>query len=164
MTVPTPIAEPNPETLAALAAISWTSSLTPEERKLFASFGEIIAIRGKDVVIREGLVCQHLYFVLEGMLSVRQNSDGAETVVGVVGVGEPIGEMTMVSRRPATNSVVALEPCKLWRISHYDVMSFIYDNPQPGIEILLALLQHISQRLANVNSDLAAMLNSRHQH
>lgn len=159
-TVPDPTAEIfSGETLPG---ISWLSSLSEDERSLFSRYGSKVDVEAGETLIREAVNQPYFYFVLKGMLSVRRTSDdGVESVVAVISAGESIGEMTMMSNGPASATVVTLEPCHLWRISHEELMKFISENHETGNKILLALLSTVSERLLAVNSDLAMLLSER---
>lgn len=141
-----------------LPGISWLESLTPEERQLFTSFGEIISLPPKEIIIREGEAQPYLFFVLKGMLSVRRG----DAVVAVVCEREFLGEMTIATKnRLASATVLALEPCEVWRMSQKTLMRFFDEHKEAGLKILLALLSTVSERLYAVNTDLAELLNER---
>lgn len=144
-----------------LPAISWLTSLTEEERELFSTYGSKIAVEPENVVICEGEPQPNFYFILQGTLSVKRGRGENESVVGVVSAGESLGEMTMVTRGVASATVLTLERCELWRISHDDLMRFIREHKEAGNKILLALLCIVSERLQLANSDLAILLSER---
>jgi CRP/FNR family cyclic AMP-dependent transcriptional regulator len=144
-----------------LPPISWIANLEQADREAFSSYGEMTLIPSESILIQEGEKQPNFYFVLKGMLSVKQSSEGHESVVGVVGAGESLGEMSMVSGGPASATVTTLEECQLWRISHDNLMRFILDKPVVGNKILLALLCTVSERLHAVDSDLVMILNEK---
>lgn len=144
---------------AVLPSKGWLTSLTTEEREMFSSVGEIVNVEPQKMIIQENTPQPYFFFIISGMLSVRHG----DAVVAVVCSGEFLGEMTIVTSGLASATVVSLEPCQLWRMSHTALMQFIDENKAIGIKILLALLSTVSSRLQAVNSDLADLLASRHK-
>lgn len=140
-----------------LPSTGWLASLSEEERKLFSSFGEVFSVEPKKALIRQDETQPYFFFVLKGMLSIRRG----DAVVAVVASGEFLGEMTIGASGKASATVVALEPCEVWRMSHETLTQFIYAHKDAGIKILLAFLSTVSERLQAVNSDLADLLSER---
>ncbi|MFZ5806181.1 MAG: Crp/Fnr family transcriptional regulator [Verrucomicrobiota bacterium] len=149
--------QPETVTHPVLPPQGWLATLTDQERILFSSFGETIQLKQQQILIQEGQAQPYFFFITEGMLSVRRG----DIVVAVVGSGEFLGEMTIVTNGAASATVTTLEACSVWRMSHEKLMKFIYEHHEIGIKLLLTLLSTVSERLQTVNSDLADLLAER---
>ena len=84
------------------------SVLTDEDLEWMIDVGSVAAYTPDDVLIREGTDIDRLFIVLTGTLGVRIANLG-DRVVGRMGPGEIVGELSFVDSRPTSASVEALE-------------------------------------------------------
>lgn len=117
-----------------------------ERRKLVSSFDEVTVAPGT-VIIGEGTLNHHTYFVVEGRLAV--HICGAE--VAKVGPGEPVGERTALGARVANATVVAAEPTRLLILDHRRLATVVADN-----EAVEAALRELIARREAATTAIAA--------
>jgi len=79
-------------------------------------------------VVREGETPAALYFVLSGRLGVRIPEFG-NAVVGTLGPGRVVGEISLIDSRPATASVCALENSQLLACSRNEISHRLAADP-----------------------------------
>ncbi len=115
--------DPRTDLLSELTALGGLSGR--ERRKLASSFDDVTVPAGT-VLITEGSVNHHTYFVVDGSLIVRVC--GAE--VATVGAGAPVGERTALGARVANATVVAAEDTRLLILDNRRMAALASDNPR----------------------------------
>jgi CRP/FNR family transcriptional regulator, cyclic AMP receptor protein len=91
------------------------SILADEDVDWMAVSGKIQTVPGGTVLVREGQAVDSLYLLVDGSLRV-EISQLKPRVVGVLGPGEIIGEISFVDSRPASATVIAETPANILRI------------------------------------------------
>jgi CRP/FNR family cyclic AMP-dependent transcriptional regulator len=77
--------------------------------------GQPIPVRAQTPLIREGVVLDALFIVLEGTLKVTVASQPGKTLA-TSGSGEVLGEISMLDSRPPLATVTAETDCRVLRI------------------------------------------------
>jgi CRP-like cAMP-binding protein len=137
-----------------LPPIGWVAHLKEEDRDLLATYGEFIGVHPDHDMIREGDEQKSVYFVISGKLEVRKQGLDDDIIVGVVGEGGSIGELSLFDPAPANASVRALEFSQVWRIDRDSLMGFMADSPVAGNIILQGICEILSRRLREANAQL----------
>lgn len=113
-----------------------------------------------EVLLKEGETANRMYFVEKGLLFGRVNRDGRDVVNWFADEGDFVTSMySFISRRPAHESIEALEECILQVIS-YDDLQTLYRR-SPSFERLGRLLTetdyiHLEERALILQSSSAA--------
>jgi len=134
--------------------MGWVAALKEEDRDLLASYGDYMGVHPDHDMIRQGEPQERVYFVISGKLEVRKQGLEDDIIVGVVGEGESIGELSLFDPAPANASVRALEFSQVWRIDRDSLMGFIADSPVGGNTILRGICEILSRRLREANAQL----------
>jgi len=113
---------------------------------------DAIHLRAGDVLYREGEESDAVYFIENGRLEVRRETDPAAPALAVLGKGEIIGEMGVVRATVRSASIVAVSDATLSRI---DGPTFIKAFGGPD-GLALKLLRMVCDRLSAVNENNAA--------
>ena len=78
-----------------------------------------------EVVVQQGDVARHMYFIITGTVSVvRYLENGEEEVLGDLGGGDHFGELAILTEEPHAEAVRARRFCKMFLIekADFDVM------------------------------------------
>ncbi|WP_377640941.1 Crp/Fnr family transcriptional regulator [Oryzobacter terrae] len=131
----------DPGLLAALPEASRRAVLAASVRRRYA--------RG-EVVFHEGDLAETVHLVAEGRAAVRRGTPAGDTVIlAVVGPGELVGEMAMLSSEARrTTTVVALEPTVTMTIAFGELDRLRRDDAAVD-RFLLELLAHRVRRLSD---------------
>jgi CRP/FNR family cyclic AMP-dependent transcriptional regulator len=106
------------------------------------------------VVVSEGDETDSLYVVLSGRVKVFiAGDDGREVVVNVIDAGDYFGELSLDGGARSA-SVMTLEPCRLFVISHGDVEGLLAANPQFARDLIQKLIGKVRSLTGKVR-DLA---------
>lgn len=108
------------------------------------------------VLIGEGDFGDFGLFVLRGKVGVfKRDASGATRRIGEAGIGETLGEMSMVDGQPRTASCIADEEVDFAVLDRDGLSSIIADDPKLGAKILIELVQHLSAKLRSASQRLA---------
>ena len=116
----------------SIAAPEWLrqsplfSTLAEADLRTLLSGMEIVDLSARDVLFQQGTPSDGLYIVINGRLQAAVSEGSGNRVVGAMGRGEVIGEISLLTEEPRTATVSALRdstvaklPLATWkRLSH----------------------------------------------
>jgi CRP/FNR family cyclic AMP-dependent transcriptional regulator len=106
------------------------------------------------VVVNEGDETDSLYVLLSGRVKVfTTGDDGREVVLNVIEAGDYFGELSIDGGTRAA-SVMTLEPCRFFIISHQDVEGLLTANPAFARDLIHKLIGKVRSLTGKVR-DLA---------
>lgn len=98
-------------------------------------------------IIEYGGPCSTLYLVWQGLLSATIEEGDVKLVLGDIGPGEWVGEVTLIEPGPATASVTCVEDCYLFALSHEAFNRLRASHPGAASLLLHALSLNLAERL-----------------
>lgn len=105
-------------------------------------------------LFRRGDPGEGMILVLDGLVRLHlATAAGREMTLGLVGRGEPIGEITLIDGGPRSADATALTPVAALLLRHADVRPLIAAEP----ELALALLQTFAARLRRTTDQVEAV-------
>ncbi|HET9265277.1 MAG TPA: cyclic nucleotide-binding and patatin-like phospholipase domain-containing protein [Vicinamibacterales bacterium] len=106
---------------------------------------QMMALYGGEVLFRQGDGGDEMYIVVSGRLRVVSvASDGSETLLAELGIGETVGEMAVISGEPRSATVYASRDTQLARLTKAGVTRVLERHPQA---MLLMLTDRVVSRL-----------------
>ena len=95
----------------------------------------------RSVIVREGSSDDSAFLVLSGRVAVRRKDpdSGIEFLLAELGEGEMFGEMALLTRKPRTASVVALEATTCGIIEQSDFDQLLAEHPS-AVRAMMAVL------------------------
>ena len=99
--------------------------LSPGEQRRLLDCGHWEDMNPGTQMTRQGGTPVDLFFISEGRADV--SIDGR--VIAECGAGSYVGEMSLIGDAPASATVSAIEPTKVWRISREALAGFDRDHP-----------------------------------
>ncbi len=92
-------------------------ALGEDERNALIGLFETVTFEPRDRLVTEGQEGAGLFLIASGEVEVRsKDADGEAIQVAVLGPGDVVGEISLVLRRPANATVVALHPTVALRL------------------------------------------------
>ena len=110
------------------------------------------SLRQGEVLITAGGTLDELYLVVQGLLGVVADEEG--TQLAVLGAGELVGEMSLVSDTPPTETVRALEDTTVLVLSHAALRERAAQEPEFAVRFHAALARLLAERLRTANRRL----------
>src|SRR5688572_4666214 len=103
----------------------------------------------QSMIVREGGAGDAAYVVLSGLVAVRRKDpeSGMEFLLAELGPGQMFGEMALLTKKPRTASVVALEPTSCATLSRADFERVMRQHPA----VALAVASAFAERLDRAN-------------
>lgn len=105
-----------------------------------------------EFLFREGEPAKHVFIVKRGKLRAFKGNGESQVVIGEIGAGEFVGEMSHINQEPRSATVQALEDCELIEIPSGSVDMVLFSRPAWAHALVLTL----SKRLKTSNNALAA--------
>jgi CRP/FNR family cyclic AMP-dependent transcriptional regulator len=107
-----------------------------------------VLIKTGEYLIREGEKSNDMYFVKSGCLEVFKRKGAIDGKIGIINIGEIVGEMSFLDNSPRSASVKAMKDTELIRISNEKI--YKVTNQQPGW--YKALVNTLLDRLRKANA------------
>lgn len=92
---------------------------------------KVVAFRKGEIVLKEGQAGSKAYVVKSGRLSAYRVRDNLRITVGSMGVGQVVGELSVLSRKPANFTVEAEEYSELLEVDFGVLHSLLERCPRP---------------------------------
>src|SRR5437016_5362240 len=103
------------------------------------------------VIVFEDDPGDSLFVVREGRVKVvLVGEDGREVILGVLGVGEHFGELSLIDEQPRSAHVIAMEDTNLLVLRSDDFRRRVEENPA----VAWALMQELSRRLRRADGKI----------
>jgi type IV pilus assembly protein PilB len=103
----------------------------------------------QSVIVREGGTGDAAFLILAGRVAVRRKDpeSGVEFVLSELGPGQMFGEIALLTKKPRTASVVALEATSCAKLSREDFERVMREHP----DVALGLASAFAERLERAN-------------
>ena len=112
-----------------ISKIPFFVPLQETEREELAEDANMHVFSAGEMIIREGDPGRSVYIILDGRVKVFTRDDGGnELPLATLGVGQFFGEMSLVSGKPRSSSVAALELSVLVELSYASMAKVIDQN------------------------------------
>ncbi len=112
-----------------ISKIPFFAPLQETEREELAEDASMHVFSAGEMIIREGDPGRSVYIILDGRVKVFTRDDGGnELPLATLGVGQFFGEMSLVSGKPRSSSVTALELSVLVELSYASMAKVIEQN------------------------------------
>lgn len=147
---------PMPATTADfLATVPLFRSLAPAEVTAFAQMAREKSYPKGSVILFEDDPGDALFVVRAGRVKVvLVAEDGREVILGILGVGEHFGELSLIDDQPRSAHVVAMEDSTLLVLRREDFRRRVEQNPA----VAWALLLELSRRLRRADEKIGSLV------
>jgi CRP-like cAMP-binding protein len=158
---------PTTDMIAILEKSKVFQGLSDEDLKLISTSGNVVLFQKDEVIIKEGQTGHPLFIVIQGQVEVvlpkvaggRAIERATRIKLSKLAAGDCIGEYSTIDLRPASASVVAIEPCELFEISRSRFEEIINSSDFLAKTIYNNLLLIMIQRARDNNRELDICFN-----
>jgi CRP-like cAMP-binding protein len=124
----------------------WSAALGPANVSSLLAATSTLELPANRVIIRDRMPVDSLYLILEGEVSITVEENGRSITLGVIGPGQVLGEVSVLSgEQQASSTVTSKSPVKMLRLRHQAFEDLIASN----YAIASVLLQHFVSMLAD---------------
>ena len=143
------------ETADFLATVPLFSGLPPEELQQFAAITREKAYPKSSVILFEDDPGDSLFVIRDGRVKVvLVGEDGREVILGVLGVGEHFGELSLIDDQPRSAHVIAMEDSSLLVLRRDDFRRRVETSPT----VAWTLLSELSRRLRRADGKIGGLV------
>jgi hypothetical protein len=115
--------------MEVISKIPFFAPLRQAERQLLAENATVHRFSAGEIIIQEGDPGRSIYVILEGRVQVFTGDQGGnERELAVLSVGQFFGEMSLVSGKPRSSSIRAVETSVLVEFSYISMVNVIKQN------------------------------------
>ena len=127
--------------------------LTSKEREHLLATAEHMTYGPGDVVIEEGTMPEAIFVITEGKVRVTRGLSAVMSAefAGPLGLGEIVGEMSMVDGNSASATLVADGEVKALRVAAAEVEKMIEADPTFAGRFYRSLLLAVIRRMRRIN-------------
>ena len=144
-----------PTTAEFLATVPLFSGLEEIELQRFAELTREKFYPRGSVILFENDPGDSLFVVREGRVKVvLVGEDGREVILGVLGVSEHFGELSLIDDRPRSAHVIAMEDSSLLVLRREDFRKRVESNPA----VAWSLLMELSRRLRSADDKIGGLV------
>ena len=138
-----------------LRSIPIFSKLDDAELQRFAELTREKTYPKGSVIVFEDDPGDSLFIVREGRVKVVLiGEDGREVILGVLGIAEHFGELSLIDSRPRSAHVIAMEDATLLVLHRDDFRRRVLESPA----VAWALLQELSRRLRRADEQIGRLV------
>ena len=131
------------------------SRLNERELLRVLQVAEVYQYEAGEVVVRQGERGDRMFLTLDGHLKVEREG----TVLGELGPGDHLGEMSLIRSLPRSATVTAMRPTELISLKRDDFFEMIRTEPHIAVKLLWQFLNVIADRLDQTSRDLSSARN-----
>ncbi|MBM3207278.1 MAG: cyclic nucleotide-binding domain-containing protein [Chlamydiae bacterium] len=128
-------------------AISIFKNFSVAELNSITDFLRVLTFTDKQVVIEQGQANLKVYYILQGVAVVSKlEPSGHSVLIAVLGVGDTFGEISVLTKKPTTASIIGQQNLKVLEI---DVGGIIEHNKEPALlgKLIVNLTDSLSSKL-----------------
>lgn len=124
----------------------WATALGAANVESLLAATSRLELPANRVIIRDRMPVDSLYLILDGEVSISVEENGKAVKLGVIGPGQVLGEVSVLSgEQQASSTVTARTPVRMLRLRHQAFEDLIAAN----YAIASVLLQHFVDMLAD---------------
>jgi CRP/FNR family transcriptional regulator, cyclic AMP receptor protein len=143
------------QTTDFLGTVSLFRGLDRSELDSFAAVTRERSYPRGSVIVFEDDPGDALFIVREGRVKVVLiGEDGREVILGILGVGDHFGELSLIDGRPRSAHVIAMEEARLLVLRREDFRQRVQESPRVG----WALMQELSARLRKADEQIGSLV------
>jgi len=137
--------EVKPKIGEAVDRIGLFRGLSEEQTRRLAGMFEILAFDKGETVFSRGEPSEQMYIVLSGTLAI--HIDGAASPVGLVGPGECLGEVALLSEAVHSATAVAMEAVETGALTRAGLVELVRQRPDIGVVLYQNLARGLGDKL-----------------
>jgi GNAT superfamily N-acetyltransferase len=144
-----------PQLERAVGELPLFRGLDVEQVRRLAAMCRVVHFDAGQLVLQEGCCDHTLFILLTGRVEVRRS--GMDSSVAVIGEGECLGELSLLTGAPHTATGVATTACEAAAIGHHDLSRLIRLRPDIGLAVYRNLAVGLGAKLARAPTSEATL-------
>lgn len=146
----TPTVESNPAVEQLLEDSALFGALDPYERRHLFDSGVQVVFAAGEVILEEGQSGDSFFLIESGEVEVSTTASGTKVVLSRMSRGAIIGEVTAMSGKPRTATVVALGPVEAVRFEDDELKALLQRQPEIREELQALVLDRARDTIEKI--------------
>ncbi len=136
------------------------SFLSSEEVGILCPYLELREWEKDATVMKEGEYEDYMGFVIEGKLAVKKHTGywNKHIVIAILDKGSMVGEGAFIDQGPRSNTILAMEKCRMLILTSSKMNDLILNKPMIAIKLMKHMLHIISVRLRKAGDRISEVL------
>jgi CRP-like cAMP-binding protein len=134
--------------IEALQACSLFKEFTETGIKIFAAIAVEKTVEAGAPIFAEGMAGESLFILAAGQVRVTQKEAKGERELAMLGPGEHLGALGLLTKSTRLVSAVAVGPCELVELTQRDFARLQPQKPQACLKLSLAIAAEVAGRAA----------------
>ena len=139
----------------SLRRLKILAAMNDEQLERFLDFVEVMRVPHWATIVKQGDHGDAMYLVVEGELSVRMKTSGAETVLAKLSMGDFFGDISLFDHGPRSADVIADTGSLLLKISAASFAELGQTAPDLATPFLMAIGRTLTARIRAGNKHYA---------
>lgn len=144
------------EVIADLTPTGILSFIEPDNLEALKFHGDFGEYGPGEIIVEEGVRQYNLYIVISGVCEVVVGQGDKEILLGEIGEGDCIGEVSILEPGDATATVRVKETSVLWSLDVEQLQRFFEKCPVASGQLMLGIAQLLCKRLRTANQTILA--------
>ena len=133
--------------LEMLRNVSLFSTMSPKELAAVEQLADTVDLPAGHVLVRQGSSGAEAFVIASG--GVRVERDGRE--LGILGPGDVVGEMALLSEAPRNATATTTEPTTLFVLAHREFHSLM----DQSADVRRCVMEAVAERIRNLEATRA---------
>lgn len=139
--------------MTGLDHIAMLEGVTALQREALVKVGTARSLAAGDVLIRQGEPAAAMHFVLAGKLGIALGEPTADPIA-VVGPGETVGELGVITGEPASAFVVAQDSTELLSLGEDEFWELVQTSHPFAVNLIVKLAERLRKNNATVSTNI----------
>jgi GNAT superfamily N-acetyltransferase len=137
-----------PQLERAVGELPLFRGLQIDQVRRLAAICRVVRFEAGEMILQEGCCDHTLFILLDGRVDVRRSGMGSPgSPVAVIGKGECLGELSLLTGAPHTATAVAMTACEAAAIEHDDLSRLMRVRPDIGVAVYRNLAVGLGAKL-----------------
>ena len=134
--------------------------LSSEEVGILCPYLELREWEKDATVMKQGEFEDYMGFVIEGKLAVKKHTGywDKHIVIAILDKGSMVGEGAFIDQGPRSNTILAMEKCRMLILTSSKMNDLILNSPMIAIKLMKHMLHIISVRLRKAGDRISEVL------
>jgi CRP/FNR family cyclic AMP-dependent transcriptional regulator len=127
--------------------------------EFIAGYMQAYSLQAGDVICQQGDDSSYLCIISRGRVNIiKTDSEGNEKIVGTVGPGHPLGELSLFDTEPRSASAVASTPVEMLVLDQFSFELICENNTRVWSKLIKPLIKSMTKRFRQTSGLLAEYL------
>jgi len=127
--------------------------------EFIAGYTQMFGLQPGEIICQQGDDSSYLCIISRGRANIiKTDSEGNEKIVGSIGPGQPLGELSLFDTEPRSASAVASTPVEMFVLEQFSFELLCENNTRVWAKLIKPLVKSMAKRFRQTSGLLAEYL------